>query len=414
VIKLTRCLCVFASRKFRLITGWLLVIFLFTSLEVALNMNESCILCAGKLESPFQLENMPASAQGFSGTAEQALSDSLSMDVYDCPHCGLVQYTGPLVPYYKEVIRSTRLSPSMFAFRREQFQDLIERFDVQTIFELGAGSGEYLDVFKDLGRNTYGIEGSSNLVNMAQEAGHLVINGFLPETDLNNRFEIESCDLATSFNFIEHLPDPIASLRSLAGFLKPGGYALLEVPNFDMISKFGLFNEFIPDHRSYFTHSSFQQLLSLSGFEIVSVEPVWDEYIISVVARKRQKTDWRPYSQVQSSLKKQCKSFFYGTPKSQNAIWSAGHQSLATISNLGLSEMVSVIIDSSTTKQDSFAPASGLPIVSPDILIDGQIKTVLLAAAGFNKEIAQSIWDKYHSDVKIGYLNKGAVEIVTE
>lgn len=379
-----------------------------------MNIYDSCIMCAGNLENPLQLGNMPASAQGFSGTAEQALSASLSMDIYDCPHCGLVQYTGPLVPYYKEVIRSTRLSPSMFIFRRKQFQDLIKSFDVQTIFELGAGSGEYLDVFKDLGRSTHGIEGSSKLANMAQKAGHLVINGFLPETNLNDKFEIESCDLVTSFNFIEHLPDPIASLRSLAEFLKPGGYALLEVPNFDMISEFGLFNEFIPDHRSYFTQSSFQQLLSLSGFEIVSVKTIWDHYIISVVARKRQQTNWRPYSQVQSSLKEQCKLFFSGTPKSQNAIWSAGHQSLATISNLSLSEMLSVIIDSSTAKQGRYAPASGLPIVSPDILIDGQIKTVLLAAAGFNKEIAQTIRTKYRTDVKIGYLNKGVVKIVSE
>ena len=377
-------------------------------------MNKHCIMCGGDLKNPLRLKNMPASAQGFAKMADQAKDNNLRMDIYDCPHCGLVQYSGPLVPYYKDVIRSTRLSPSMLAFRKKQFRDLADRFNVQTVFELGAGSGEYLDVFRDFGLKTYGVEGSYKFVDAALKAEHSVINGFLPETNLTGQFDIDSCDLVTSFNFIEHLPNPVASLRSLAEFLKPDGHALLEVPNFDMISEFGLFNEFIPDHRSYFTQSSFQNLLSLSGFEIVSIETVWDQYIISAIARKRQQTDWRPYVEVQSALKDHCRLFFSETPKNQNAIWSACHQSLATISILNLSKLVSVIIDSSPDKQNKFAPASGLPILSPDVLADGQIKTVLLAAAGFNEEIARTIRTDYHSDIKIGVLNKGIVEIVSQ
>ena len=377
-------------------------------------MQEHCIICKGGLKNPLRLNNMPTSAQGFAETAAQAKGDNLRMEIYDCPYCGLVQYSGPLVPYYKEVIRSTRLSSSMLEFREKQFRDLVDKFNVQTVFELGAGGGEYLDVFKSLGLKTYGIEGSFELANLALKADHAVINGYLPDTCLTGKYNIERCDLVTSFNFIEHLPDPVESLRSLAEFLKPDGYALLEVPNFDMISEFGLFNEFIPDHRSYFTQTSFQQLLSFSGLEIVSMETIWDQYIISVVARKRQQTDWRPYNELRSELGKQIRLFFSATPTSENAIWSAGHQSLATISNLNLSEIVSVIIDSSHSKQNKFAPASGLPIVSPKILNDGQIKTVLLAAAGFNEEIARAIRTDHHSDIKIGFLDKGVIDIVAK
>ena len=371
-------------------------------------------MCRGGLKNPLRLNNMPASAQGFAETAVQAKGDNLRMDIYECPYCGLVQYSGPLVPYYKNVIRSTRLSSSMLEFREKQFRDLADKFNIQTVFELGSGGGEYLDVFKGFGIKTYGIEGSSELTDVALRAGHTVINGFLPDTNLAGKFDIDSFDLVTSFNFIEHLPDPISSLRNLAEFLKPDGYALLEVPNFNMISEFGLFNEFISDHRSYFTQSSFRQLLSFSGFDIVSMETIWDQYIISAVARKRQQTDWRSFESVRSALKEQIKMFFSATPTTQNAIWSAGHQSLATISNLNLSEIVSVIIDSSHSKQNKFAPASGLPIVSPSVLNDGQIKTVLLAAAGFNAEIARTIQTDCHIDIKIGFLDKGVIDIVTK
>ena len=106
--------------------------------------------------------------------------------------------------------------------------------EIKSVFELGAGSGEYLDVFKLIGSETYGIEGSLKLATKARNAGHSVYDGFLPETDLTRKIGNKTFDLVTSFNFIEHLPDPLSSLRVLVKTLKPGGNAILEVPNFDI------------------------------------------------------------------------------------------------------------------------------------------------------------------------------------
>ena len=105
------------------------------------------------------------------------------------------------------------------------------------------------------------------------------------------------------------------------------------------------------------------------------------------------------------------KKFFENSPTMQNAVWSAGHQSLATISNLRLEKFISCIIDSSQEKQSTYSPGSGLPIVAPDILLDGRINRVLLAAAGFNPEISKFIREKYDPSIKLGFLNKGTLEI---
>lgn len=354
---------------------------------------------------------MPSSAQGFAVSSKEAIRSSITMDIYSCEYCGLVQYVGPLVPYYREVIRSTRLSDPMLQFRRKQFSDIASHYAIESVFELGAGGGEYLDIFKSIGVETSGIEGSTQLSKRARAAGHSVYDGFLTETPLTFELGQKLFDLVTSFNFIEHLPDPLASLRLLGMHLKPGGHAILEVPNFDMISKFGLFNEFIPDHRSYFTAETFQVLLSMAGFELLLMDTIWDKYILTALARKREHRAWSPYEEVRSSLRIEIEDFYKNSPKSHNAIWSAGHQSLATISNLDLTKFISCIIDSSPDKQSTYSPASGLRIVEPDILLEGNIKRVLLAAAGFNPEISKTIKKNYDPSIKLGFLNKGTVVI---
>ena len=374
-------------------------------------MSGACRLCGQTLTRPFLLADMPASAQGFEADAAAASAVTVDMKLYQCSGCGLVQYDGPLVPYYREVIRSSKLSEPMMNFRRSQFQSVVDTVDgaASSVFELGCGDGEYLDIFRELGLETAGIEGSVTLSQRGRDKGHDVTTGFLTETDMPSALS-ERFDIVSSFNFIEHLPDPLASLRELAGFLRPGGAALLEVPNYDMISEFHLFNEFIPDHRFYFTQETFGALLSQAGFQIIECSAIWDSYIISVVARKRPVADWSPFETARQRMKQEIAAFFANSDREQNAVWSAGHQSLATLSNLGIDSMVSCIIDSAPAKQDKFAPASGLPIVSPQSLESGSLRRVLLAAAGFNAEIADFIRRNHGDSIEIGYLNKGRVE----
>ena len=109
-------------------------------------------------------------------------------------------------------------------------------------------------------------------------------------------------------------------------------------------------------------------------------------------------------------MKQEIVAFFANSDREQNAVWSAGHQSLATLSNLGIDSIVSCVIDSAPAKQDKFAPASGLPILSPESLGGGSLRRVLLAAAGFNAEIADFIHQNHGDSIEIGYLNKGRVE----
>ena len=140
-----------------------------------------CLICASPLTSGLFLNKMPSAAQAFSKSPGSAKKAQLSMSIYECSCCGMVQYTGPVVPYFKNVIRSAKFSEEMLHFRQRQFKRFLTSFDIQikSVFEFGAGEGEYLDIFKNLSCKTAGIENSKDLASICQDKGHDVVVGFL-------------------------------------------------------------------------------------------------------------------------------------------------------------------------------------------------------------------------------------------
>ena len=356
-----------------------------------------------------ELNDIPSAAQAFTRTAQAAEKKCLSMSIFECVGCGTVQYIGPRVPYYKKVIRSAKFSQEMLKFRDSQFRNFLRSASkrVESVFELGAGEGEYLDIFKGLGCTTSGVESSQELVSICQKKGHEVACGFLGDRDPHLYFKKKEYDCAVSFNFIEHLPNPKAVLINLSNLLASDAVGLFEVPNFDLIERNKLFNEFIPDHRFYFREDTFKTLLSVSGFEVHSIKRLWNDYILSAEVSRRKRINWNGFQHSRQDLKISIKNFFQGTRKNENVVWSAGHQSLTTISNLELTENIRYVIDSSEEKQTKFCPVSGLQVVAPTVLGSQGIKKVLVMAAGYNSEIVKKIRDDFRNDLVVAYIHQG-------
>ena len=239
----------------------------------------NCVICSCALVPGMELNNIPSAAQAFTKTAKATEKKFLSMSIFECSGCGTVQYNGPRVPYYKKVIRSAKFSQEMLKFRDNQFRNFLlsASKNIDSVFEFGAGEGEYLDIFKGLGCTTSGIESSEEHVSICQKKGHGVVSGFLGDRESQFYFKKKKYDCAVSFNFIEHLPNPKADLMNLSNILASDAVGLFEVPNFDLIERNKLFNEFIPDHRFYFREDTFKTLLSVSGFEVHSIKRLWND-----------------------------------------------------------------------------------------------------------------------------------------
>ena len=368
-----------------------------------------CVICSSALLPGMALNNIPSAAQAFTTSEKAAEKKCLSMSIFECAGCGTVQYIGTRVPYYKKVIRSAKFSQEMLKFRDSQFRNFLWSASkrVESVFELGAGEGEYLDIFKSLGCTTSGVEYSQELVSICQKKGHEVARGFLGDRNSDLYFKKKEYDCAVSFNFIEHLPNPKAVLTKLSNLLAADAVGLFEVPNFDLIERNKLFNEFIPDHRFYFREDTFKTLLSVSGFEVHSIKRLWNDYILSAEVSRRTRINWCGFQHSRQDLKISIKSFFEGTKKNENVVWSAGHQSLTTISNLQLTENIRYVIDSSEEKQTKFCPVSGLEVVAPTVLRSEDIKKVLVMAAGYNSEIIKKIRNDFRNDLIVAYLHQG-------
>lgn len=89
-------------------------------------------------------------------------------------------------------------------------------------------------------------------------------------------------DLVTMIHALEHLTDPLQSLRDIARRLKPDGLLFIESPNladnpFDLL---------IADHATHFTPRSVTHLLSRAGFKVKLLATDWVAKELSVIAVK--------------------------------------------------------------------------------------------------------------------------------
>lgn len=371
-----------------------------------------CRVCGNELfkEPLLRYENMPKAAQ-FLPDAKSLKNDKrVALEVCQCSGCGLVQLNSEPVPYYKEVIRAVAISDEMKNFRKKQFAVFVQKFSLKgkKIIEIGCGCGEYLSITRQCGAETYGLEYREDSVKQCLENGLNVSKGFVE----NSEYKINNAPFDAFFilSFLEHLPEPNAVLRGIYNNLKDNAVGIVEVPNFDMILRNNLFSEFTRDHLFYFTKETLKAALNLNGFEVISCDEVWHDYLISAIVRKRKKIDLSGFSDYQTKIKKELDNYI---GRFQNvAIWGAGHQAFAIMSLMDLGNKIKYVIDSAPFKQGKYTPATHIPIVSPDTLCLDPVNAVIIMAGSYSDEVKMIIKKNFNQNINISILRDFGLEEV--
>ncbi len=95
------------------------------------------------------------------------------------------------------------------------------------ILDVGCGNGTWLMKMAALGWEVAGVEPGLQAAQAAQAAGLAVQHGTLETVD----YAPGSFDVVRIWHVLEHVPQPLATLRQAYRLLKPGGQLIIGVPN---------------------------------------------------------------------------------------------------------------------------------------------------------------------------------------
>jgi 2-polyprenyl-3-methyl-5-hydroxy-6-metoxy-1,4-benzoquinol methylase len=246
--------------------------------------NASCILCAES--GPFR----PRGAKDGYGIEE-------------CPACGLVQLVPTPTP---ETLNALYEGESYFggdgsgysqyesqeleylATFREDVRRIAEFVPSGRILEVGCGYGYFLQCALDAGYDAYGIDLSPVAVKWAAERHPgRVFCGLLEEVP---EIQEQQYDVIFGSHLIEHLTEPGAFLESASRLLRPGGLIVLVTPNIGSLlarvsgSRWVSFK--IPEHVSYYDHTTIATLLTRGGFAVEAIDPAYQYYTLPFVTSR--------------------------------------------------------------------------------------------------------------------------------
>lgn len=145
---------------------------------------------------------------------------------------------------------------------------LLPSIEFGTALEVGCGSGRFLADLHRRGWRIRGLEPSRQTAHIARETvGAPVDCGTVSDAD----YPAGSFDLVIALMVLEHLHDPMADVRRIIGWIRPGGFFMGSVPN-AASWEFRVFGPDwyalqVPTHLSHFTPGSLTRLLTTAGFE---------------------------------------------------------------------------------------------------------------------------------------------------
>ena len=149
-----------------------------------------------------------------------------------------LDYKGAATPSLRHVARSGRGAIN----RYQELAPLLQ--PGARVLDVGAGGGEVVYVLRRKGYDARGLEPDERYARHAREVlGVPVDTGFVQDAAYPPR----SFDGITMYHALEHVEDPVAILRALAGWLAPEGVLLVEVPNVEAPCVH-------PSHRFHFAH----------------------------------------------------------------------------------------------------------------------------------------------------------------
>lgn len=205
-----------------------------------------------------------------------------------CDVCGFM-YANPAGEPEHVVVESWPEDPSLDLARQRPQRYEKERLQVRdykrtreqllalhpnrgSLLEIGSSMGFLLQAFHSDGWKVTGVEPDANCCRHARGLGINVVRGVLESAQLPDA----SADVVVMLHVIEHVPDPVGTLREIWRILRPGGHLVLETPRYDtlMFRVLGRRERSIrcDGHVQFFTTATLRRACQLAGLQVLETK----------------------------------------------------------------------------------------------------------------------------------------------
>jgi SAM-dependent methyltransferase len=207
-------------------------------------------------------------------------------DLRVCASCGAGNTGPPLTPgelagfygggYASHGEGGGPLAPVMRALKRAQTAAIVGRPPFSRslsgtpgrLLDVGCGRGDLAAAMLARGWEVAGVEPSARAAAAAGRRGVEVLGATLEATELASG----EYDAVLFRHSLEHMPNPLDSLRRAAEALRPGGVIVISLPNFSSWQRRRFadswFHLDLPRHRVHFTPGSLALAVRRSGFAV--------------------------------------------------------------------------------------------------------------------------------------------------
>ena len=373
-----------------------------------------CPICgSGFIDWVLDVGTVPVNSclQVFS--ADEAMAISIGRIVLGyCQACGYLYNAAfnPAMTEYSGRYEETQGYSAVFqSFHRELAQSLIERFDLrgQRVLEIGCGKGEFLLLLAEMGvGSAIGFDPGHDPERMPEHNLPVqVVKAFYDEDSAKVQADFVCCKMT-----LEHIPDPIALLRTLNRSQLPGTGIFFMVPDATRIITAGAFEDVYYEHCAYYTPTSLGSLFERAGFEIWAVESLYDGQYLGLSGCIRQPTDpaqkIRKAGKAASSVpilerfsQRYTRQVGYWRTRCQAwlaegkriVLWGGGSKAVAFLGVMqGFADKV-IVVDINPHRQGAYLPGTRCCVVAPTDIQSMPPDVVIVMNAIYREEIQASL-----------------------
>lgn len=319
---------------------------------------------------------------------EFATEDFFPVKVFYCPACKSVQLG---MAISRERMFENYFYLSSFNSGLVTHYEALARTlsDATLVVDIGSNDGILLRPLKEMGITAVGVEPSTNVSKLANDAGLATINAFFDVATVRRiRTEYGRPDVITGLSMFSHLGDPHTFIEDVKELLADSGRCIIEIEYVDTILRSMSFERFYLDRISYYSVTSLEGLFQRHGMYLSDVEETASHGgSLRVTAQKKGKGR-APAESVARHMAYEARELV------PEALTEFGRKARAQISELraklegykaaGLSvagfgaparvstlcnfggigpDLISFIVDETPLKQNRFSPGTHIPIV---------------------------------------------------